>query len=125
VILRSFQRRLILLPASHRSHESRDVGKIRLEFAKSRGSRSEHRARHVSARSNHHVGYSCGNSSNWCRILIGGQKTGSSLQLCVSRSDRQLCHFHDILSGLSVGYIRGIAITDGFRRFSIRVIYLS
>jgi len=104
-----FQGRFIFFLASYRSYESRDIIAIRVKFAKSRGSQSEHCARHVFIGTNYHSGHPGGNPPDRHRIFIGNQKAGDPMHLCVSRGDRQLYCLHDVLSGLFITYTRGIS----------------
>lgn len=102
------QRCLVLLSASYRSLESRNVSAIRVKLAKSRRDRSKYCAWYVPIGTSYYPGHPSRNSSHWYRMLIRRQEIGSSLHFCVSRSDRQLCRLHDFLSSLPVAYIRGI-----------------
>jgi len=109
-MLLSFQGRFIFFLASYRSYEGRDISAIRAKFAESRGSQSEHRARHVSIGTSHHSRHPCGNPPDRHRIFVGNQKAGDPMHLCVSWGDRQLYCLHDVLSGLFITYTRGIGI---------------
>lgn len=121
------QRRVVLLPTSHRPYQGRDVGSVRAELAQPGGGPGKYRARHVPARTDHHSGHPRGDIADRHWLAVRCQTARDSLHLRMPRRNRQLHRLHDVLSRLPVAYIRGTTprVRDTFLKRAVRALSLS